>query len=194
MSAFVEWDKAVTDWEGGWANDPNDAGGKTNRGITIGYFQTFAKVALGIEPTEANLRALTEDQATKIKRYHWNWTGANLIKHQGVAMMHADMRWAFGQARFRNNEALLLAGAKRVPVVGNESSVMKKQAEVWNSVRPSAAMKALHTVRTNFHQKQVANYPSQKKFINGWMRRAKELYEMAQKQGPGPASPQAPPR
>lgn len=58
--------------EGGWVNDPDDPGGATNHGVTIGTLR-----ALGLDldgngrVTEGDLRRLTQDQAVDIFIRHY---------------------------------------------------------------------------------------------------------------------------
>jgi uncharacterized protein (TIGR02594 family) len=59
----------VLRWEGGYVNDPDDPGGATNMGITIGTLQRWR----GNPMTEDDVEALTENEARKIYReYYWN--------------------------------------------------------------------------------------------------------------------------
>jgi len=59
-------------FEGGYSNNPNDPGGETNHGITMAVFQHTAHHLLGIDPTSANLQALTPAQAGIIyKAMYW---------------------------------------------------------------------------------------------------------------------------
>jgi lysozyme family protein len=60
---------ATLKYEGGYVNDPKDAGGATNRGITLATFRRYIKPT----GTIADLKALTEDQAkTVYRRQYWD--------------------------------------------------------------------------------------------------------------------------
>ena len=61
----------VLNMEGGYVNHPADPGGPTNRGVTLGTFQTLAPKLLGISGTLANLKALTAAQHEKFLKYFW---------------------------------------------------------------------------------------------------------------------------
>lgn len=49
--------------EGGYVDDPDDPGGETNKGITMDFFCQYSHRLLGVDPTSANLQALTDAQA-----------------------------------------------------------------------------------------------------------------------------------
>src|SRR5579864_2106367 len=68
---FEKISKIVLLNEGGFVDDPNDSGGATNKGIAWATWQAYAKEDIGVEPTLANLKSLTNDQAKVIylKRY-----------------------------------------------------------------------------------------------------------------------------
>lgn len=71
----------------------------TNKGITIGTWRQYAKSDLGIEPTEDNLRKLTDEQATIIyrKRY-WQPKGFCEINDERVGLMVYDWSITSGGA------------------------------------------------------------------------------------------------
>lgn len=75
---FEAWYKILAPSEGGISNRSKsaDPAGLTNRGITIGTFKRVALPLLGVQPTEANLRILTSDQAKYIAyKEYWIKTG-----------------------------------------------------------------------------------------------------------------------
>ena len=68
MSRFRECLKEVLHHEGGWANNPKDPGGATNKGVTIGTFRQFYPGA-----TVSDLRNITDIQLERIyKEGYWN--------------------------------------------------------------------------------------------------------------------------
>lgn len=55
--------------EGGWADDPDDSGGATMKGVTIGTFAQFK----GRKVTKAELRAISDaDLRTIYRRKYWD--------------------------------------------------------------------------------------------------------------------------
>ncbi|MBC7350415.1 MAG: glycoside hydrolase family 108 protein [Candidatus Aminicenantes bacterium] len=66
MSRFDEVIKIVLGFEGGYSNDPDDPGGKTNYGITEGTFHAAKQE--GIIPYMLDITELTPEQAMDIYR------------------------------------------------------------------------------------------------------------------------------
>lgn len=68
------WDKAlisILKYEGGYVNDPLDAGGETNMGITKATLDKAIRE--GIVDKSTTVKALTKDQVSKIyKSYYWD--------------------------------------------------------------------------------------------------------------------------
>src|SRR6266568_5254221 len=93
MASFEAFFPTVLKHEGGFVNDPADPGGATNKGITLGTFEASAKKYLGIEPTLANLQALTDEQAAKIyKPLYWDEVHGDEIGLQELADIVFDFQ------------------------------------------------------------------------------------------------------
>jgi lysozyme family protein len=61
--------RKILEHEGGYVNHPNDPGGPTNKGITLGTFRSFIKR----NGTIADLKALTTQQAVEVyKAQYWD--------------------------------------------------------------------------------------------------------------------------
>lgn len=55
--------------EGGWADNPKDPGGATQKGVTLANFRRFVKP----NATKEDLRKITDEQlATVYRRHYWN--------------------------------------------------------------------------------------------------------------------------
>lgn len=69
-------------WEGGWADNPNDPGGATNKGITIGTYTRWRQAQGQPVPTKDDLRQLSDaEQETILREWYWKPSGA------------ADLEW-----------------------------------------------------------------------------------------------------
>jgi hypothetical protein len=62
----------VLRWEGGWADNPNDPGGATMQGITLGTFTRWRHAAGMGTPTKDDLRNIRADERDAIY-YQWYW-------------------------------------------------------------------------------------------------------------------------
>lgn len=70
----------VRRWEGGWANNPNDPGGATNKGITIGTYTRWRAAHNQPQPTVEELRNLSDEEANQIYfEWYWKASGADLM-------------------------------------------------------------------------------------------------------------------
>ena len=76
--------------EGGWADNPQDPGGATMKGITIGAYTRW-RAAQGLEePTNDDLRAITDDEVEQIYLGdYWLASGADKLKWP-VSLAHFD--------------------------------------------------------------------------------------------------------
>lgn len=72
MQDITEMTRGILAREGGFVNDPDDPGGATNRGITIGTMRRLGVDLDGDGDTDiADLRLLTEEQAVDIYLQHY---------------------------------------------------------------------------------------------------------------------------
>ncbi len=69
------WERSyayVRRWEGGYVDNPNDKGGATNKGVTLGTYTRWRAAHGQPVPTKADLQALTDAEAKQIF-YEWYW-------------------------------------------------------------------------------------------------------------------------
>ena len=72
----------ILDWEGNFVNDPADAGGATNKGITLATYRSV----YGRNRTVADLKKMTDYEWLLIfKKYYWDKWQADQIKDQSIA-------------------------------------------------------------------------------------------------------------
>lgn len=155
--------------EGGFVDDPDDPGGATNKGITFKIFCGCATRLLTLEPTIANLKSLTDEQAGEIYRAnYWNAILGDEITSQSLANIVCDF--------YVNSE---VAAAKLLQTVLNE---LGADLKVDGCIGP-ATIKALSAVDENevyrrykagriaFYRQLAHSDPSLSKFLNGWLDR-----------------------
>jgi lysozyme family protein len=79
--------KFISQWEGGFVNHPDDPGGATNMGITIGTLSRW----LGRKATVEDVKNLTREEANKIYRaYYWEPSGASKAPDYKTALLLMD--------------------------------------------------------------------------------------------------------
>ncbi len=169
MASFDVFLPILLKFEGGFVNDPSDPGGATNKGITIKTFQGCATKLLGVEPTLANLKALTDQQAGTIyQALYWNKMRAGEFGLQDLANISCDF--------FVN------AGANATKLLQSVLNQMGAQLTVDGVIGP-ASVQALAGVdqtevyrlykqgRINYYKDLAQSQPSLAKFLNGWLNR-----------------------
>jgi uncharacterized protein (TIGR02594 family) len=83
----------VLEMEGGYSNDPMDPGGPTNKGITLGVFAAWRKVAVTAENRTSLIRDLKDIDAAAVReiyrRRYWDTAYCAEMK-PALALMHFD--------------------------------------------------------------------------------------------------------
>lgn len=152
-------------WEGGFVNDPADAGGATMKGVTLATFRKFYGPQMGIE----DLKRITDEQWLHIfKTGYWDKCGADKILSQSVANALVD--WAYNSGMATAAKAVQkIAGVTMDGMIGNQTITAINS---WNARKLFDAIKS---ARIQFIENIVKNKPSQGKFLKGWMNRINAL-------------------
>lgn len=154
----------ILSWEGGFVDDPLDRGGATNKGVTIGTFQTFYPGA-----TVDNLKKITDNQwLTIFKSGYWDPWMADDINSQSVANIVVDWAWASG-ARTAIRKVQEILGVKADGLVGS------KTLSAINGSDPEELFDRIKVARYDFVDAIVRRDSSQKRFIRGWKNRIKSI-------------------
>jgi len=163
-------------FEGGYVNDPADPGGETNKGITMKTFKAFAKPLLGIAPTSANLKALTNQQAGVIyKAQYWDKTQGDTIALQALANFLCDFYVNAGGNATRVFQKVLRSMGGELTIGGGIGPETMKalagldQKEVYRNFRQG---------RLDYYQGLVKKNPKLKKFLKGWTNRVNAFPEI----------------
>lgn len=92
----IEW---VLRWEGGFADNPLDPGGATNKGITLGTYTRWREAHGQPPPTKDDLRNISDAEVRQIYRdWYWNESGANALNWP-LCLMHFNIAVNGGPAR-----------------------------------------------------------------------------------------------
>ena len=165
MADYKKLTPFILEWEGGYANDPDDRGGATNRGVTIGTFRHY----YGQQATVADLRAMTQQQWESIflKGYWIPWRG-DRIENQSVADICVDWAWASGTGTSIKQVQRLLA-------VSADGIVGQKTLAAIGRADQRLLHARIKAARLAFVEGIARRSPSQKKFLRGWKRRINAL-------------------
>lgn len=178
MASFDAFFPTLLKHEGGFVDDPADPGGATNKGVTLETFTRYAPRYLGIEPTLANLKALTDAQAAKIyKPLYWDEVHGDEIELQDLANIVFDFQVNAGGAASKLLQKVLndLGASPPLSVdgdVGTGTMAALKRADA------NAVYRAFRQGRIAYYQDLVARRPALGKFLNGWLKRVNSFPEL----------------
>jgi len=176
MANVEKYAKWVLKWEGGYVNDPLDAGGETNKGITIATWKSagydvsekipevITKSGKRYKNVTKSLYEMTDEQFTKIlKERYWDKWQADKIRSQSVAEMLVQWKWGSGIVGIKNAQKVL--GVTADGVVGT------KTLEAVNNRNPKELWETLKKAREHFFRDLVVKKPTNQKFLKGWLNR-----------------------
>lgn len=154
----------ILQWEGGFVNDPDDLGGATNKGITIGTFTEYRKQKGQKAPTVTDLKNISESEWHDVfKSLYWDRWKADEIKNQSVANILVDWVWASGSHGIKRPQRLL--GVKADGIVG------KQTIAAVNAMDAATLFKMIKDDRAKFIDEICKARPKNEKYRKGWMNR-----------------------
>lgn len=155
-------------WEGGFVDDPDDLGGATNKGITIGTYGEYRKRKGLPAPTVQDLKNLTEKEWYEVfKTLYWDRWKADEIKNQSVAAILVDWVWASGVHGIKRPQTIL--GVVPDGIVG------AKTIAALNAAHPERLFEAIKADRIKFIDEICKARPKNEKYRRGWMNRINAL-------------------
>lgn len=150
----------IKSWEGGFVDDPDDKGGATNKGITIGTFRSV----YGRNKTVEDLKRMTDQQWEYIFRTkYWNRWKADQIKDPSVAFFLVSWVWGSGVWGIKNPQKVL--GVAVDGVVGALT------LRAVNSRDGRELFEALKKEKRAYLERICISTPTNRKFLKGWLRR-----------------------
>lgn len=183
MADFEKAIGQVLRWEGGLVNHPNDPGGLTNRGITIGVFQKYALPVLGVMPSIEALEMLTEAEAKAIYRQvFWPWITGDQIKSQDVANIYFDAFVNMDKGAVAVMQRTLNAMGARLAVDGIHGPLTLAAINAADSVQLFNNFKA---ARIKYYKDLAQQRPAMAVFLQGWLNRANSFVDLLEKKNSG---------
>lgn len=151
----------------GFVNDPNDTGGATMVGVTIGAYRSYCRYKGQKTPSVQDLKNIPYKVWRDIVyTMYWNKWKADTIQDQSIANMVVDWVWHSGAGTIKKVQALL--GVTADGIVGPKTIVALNNAKDINT--------KIYNTRKAYFESIVMRNPSQKKWLNGWMNRLNSVY------------------
>lgn len=179
----------ILKWEGGFVNDPADAGGATNKGVTIGTWRQVGYDKDGdgdIDVQDLKLISNNDVRDMVLKPHYWNRWKADNIQSQKIANILVDWVWGSGKHGIVIPQRLL--GVKDDGIVG------EKTLSAVNFADPDQLFDAIYKARVDFlneiTQSSIAKYEKKigrkateselmkhtnKRFLKGWLNRLADI-------------------
>ena len=169
--------------EGGFVNDPDDPGGATNFGVTLG---TLRRLGLDVdgdgEIDVGDVQSLKPEQAVAIfVEHYFEQTGIRALPVVLQASVF-DMYVNAGRAAVRILQQLLVEMGHPIALDGAIGPQTVEAAEVAAALAPQYLADAYGIARRNFYLRLADARPASRKFARsrsgekgGWVRRAEEF-------------------
>jgi lysozyme family protein len=183
MQTVEEIAKDIVAREGGWVNDPDDPGGATNFGVTIGTLRGLGRDLDGDgRVTEGDLRRLTRDQAAAIFVEHFFRRPRLGLLPPPLQASVFDMQVNAGSHAVRILQRLLRDMGFPVAVDGIVGPQTAAAARAAAAAAPDHIACAYGIARRNYYYALADARPASRKFARrrdggkgGWITRAEEF-------------------
>lgn len=153
--------KKVLGWEGGFANDPDDSGGPTMKGVTIATYKEYCRRKGRPVPTVNDLKKITNAEILDLANLlYWSKIQGDKISNQSIANLCFDCVWGSGTKYIKVIQKVL-----GVTADGIFGPVSLKTLNEWNP--QSQIFEMLWNRRSSY----LASCSGAWKYLKGWMRR-----------------------
>lgn len=153
-------------WEGGFSDDPLDAGGATLCGVTLQTFTAFRLENRLPAPSADDLKNISPEEWNAIlKSRYWDPLRADRILPQPVAHILVD--WAWGSGTLTPVRKLQQLLNLKVDGALGDKTLDAVNAHPY----PLLLFNRLWTLRKDFYVGIVRERPDQIRFLAGWLNR-----------------------
>jgi len=164
MADFEKYAVGLNSWEGGFGLTKNDAGGWTNRGVTLDTYRQY----INPNATPEDLKHMTEQQWRSIaKGKFWDACNADMIRDQSVAEAMVD--WCYNSGLGMIKKVQGIVGTKTDGIVG------PKTIAAINNWKPRKLHFEIKRARLEYLATITYNRSQNLDFYDGWVRRVAAL-------------------
>jgi lysozyme family protein len=171
-------------WEGGYVNDPADAGGATNKGVTLTTWRNLGYDKDGDGDIDANdIKLLSNDDAKMIlKVAYWDRWKADSIKNQSIAESLVEWVWGSGKWGIVIPQRILgvtpdgIVGMKTITAINSSDSQelhnkikLAKEQYIDDICKSSVATYERKVNRASSKNEQLLH--TNERFRQGWLNR-----------------------
>lgn len=161
--------------EGGYSNIPQDKGGATQYGISLNFLKSLGNsgdINHDGVVDERDVKAIQKDEAREIyKKEFWDKQGYGRIHNEIMAEAIFDLAVNMGGSTVNKliQKAINLHSAN--PILKEDGILGEDTINILNATNPLKFMLFFRSVATWRYIQITEKDPSQKKFINGWLKR-----------------------
>lgn len=169
--------------EGGYVNDPDDPGGATNHGVTLGTLKSLRADVNGDGRIDvSDVRALTPEKAAEIYVRHY-FRGPRLdLLPEPLQPSVFDMQVNAGANAIRILQRLMAAFGLSLAVDGLVGPATARTVERALAIAPHHLVDAYGIARRNYYYSLADRRPASRKYARardggkgGWILRAEEF-------------------